>query len=218
VEILLVRHGESVGNAQDRMQGRSDFPLSDTGRAQARTLAAWLVARGLGWHHHYASPLLRASETAAVLADAGGGPPPEGEPALAELHAGALEGLTYREIAERFPSYAARGIADTGDFSEFGGESYGAVQARVRTLRERLEARHRDAGERVLLVGHGGFNYQLLKALVCEPVPRVCIVRMGNCSLTHVRLSVRRGSFIGEIVAHVPVDLMGGTARVDTPL
>jgi hypothetical protein len=41
---------------------------------------------------------------------------------------------------------------------------------------------------------------------------------MGNCSLTHVRLRERRGTFIGEVVAHVPVELMGGGAREDTPL
>ncbi len=218
VEILLVRHGESVGNAEDRMQGQSDFPLSDTGRAQARRLGAWLAERALGWERLYASPLLRATETARLVHEAAGGPPPEVEPALAELRAGALEGLTFEEIAEKFPAYSTRAITALGDFEEYGGESYAAVQARAVALRQLLEARHRSGAERVLLVGHGGFNYQLLKQLVCEPVPRVCIVKMGNCSATLVRLRERRGTFIGELVFHVPVELMGGKAREDTPL
>jgi probable phosphoglycerate mutase len=218
VEILLVRHGESVGNAEDRMQGRSDFPLSEAGRRQARRLGAWLAERALSWKRLYASPLRRAEETARLVHEAAGGPLPETEASLAELGAGALEGLTYAEIADRYPSYAGRAITELGDFEEFGGESYLAVQERVKALRERLEARHRGGSERVLLVGHGGFNYQLLKQLVCEPVPRVCIVKMGNCSVTLVRLRERRGSYIGELVFHVPVELMGAAAREDTPL
>jgi probable phosphoglycerate mutase len=218
LEILLVRHGESVGNAEDRMQGQSDYPLSATGRAQARRLGAWLAERALRWDRVYASPLLRAAETARLVHEVAGGPAPVLEPSLAELRAGALEGLTYTEIATRFPSYAARAITELGDFDEYGGESYVAVQARASALRQSLEARHREGAERVLLVGHGGFNYQLLKQLVCEPVPRVCIVKMGNCSATLVRLRERRGTFIGELVFHVPVELMGASAREDTPL
>jgi broad specificity phosphatase PhoE len=218
VEILLVRHGESIGNAEDRMQGHSDFALTETGRSQARRLGAWLAERELRWERLYASPLLRAAETARLVHAAAGGPPPEAEPSLVELRAGALEGLTYDEIGARHPTYAARGLTELGDFEEFGGESYACVQARAAELRMRLEIRHRAGAERVLLVGHGGFNYQLLKQLVCEPVPRVCIVKMGNCSATLVRLRERRGTFIGELVFHVPVELMGASAREDTPL
>lgn len=200
------------------MQGRSDFPLSERGRAQARRLGAWLAERGLRWDRHYASPLRRAAETARLVHEAAGGPAPEVEPSLAELRAGALEGLTFEEIAGKFPSYAARQVTELGDFAEYGGESYADVQERVRELRLKLEDRHRSGGDRVLLVGHGGFNYQLLKQLVCEPVPRVCIVKMGNCSATLVRLRERRGTFIGELAFHVPVELMGAAAREDTPL
>jgi broad specificity phosphatase PhoE len=218
VEILLVRHGESIGNAEDRMQGRSDFALTENGRAQARRLGSWLSERELRWDRLYASPLLRAAETARLVHAAAGGPAPEPEAALVELRAGALEGLTFEEIGATFPSYATRAVTELGDFEEYGGESYAAVQARATELRERLEARHRAGAERVLLVGHGGFNYQLLKQLVCEPVPRVCIVKMGNCSATLVRLRERRGTFIGELVFHVPVELMGASAREDTAL
>lgn len=200
------------------MQGQSDFPLSERGRAQARRLGGWLAERGLRWDRLYASPLRRAAETARLVHEAAGGPAPETDAALAELRAGALEGRTFEDIAASFPSYARRGVTELGDFAEYGGESYDDVQARASDLRRRLEERHRVGAERLLLVGHGGFNYQLLKQLVCEPVPRVCIVKMGNCSATLVRLRDRRGTFIGELVFHVPVELMGAAAREDTPL
>jgi broad specificity phosphatase PhoE len=64
----------------------------------------------------------------------------------------------------------------------------------------------------VLIVGHGGINFQLLKLLICEPVPRVCILRMGNCGVTLVRMRERRGRYLGELVWHVPLELMGAAA------
>jgi broad specificity phosphatase PhoE len=211
MDILLVRHGESEGNAQERMQGRSDFRLTARGREQAQRLSAFLETHNVVWEHLYASPLSRAWETAEVLAGDRGGTP-HVEPALREIDAGALEGLTFEEIAQRFPNYAERKLNQLGDFSEFGGEGYESVQARAKELYRRLEAAHRAASDRIALVGHGGFNYQLLKMLVCEPVPRVCIVRMGNCTATLVRMRERRKTFMGEIVWHVPVELMGGTS------
>jgi probable phosphoglycerate mutase len=218
LEILLVRHGESEGNAQDRMQGRSDFPLTEHGRGQARRLARWLAALPLDWHAVYASPLLRAWETAAIIQRDAGGPSPVAEPELAEIAAGELEGLNFVEIVERFPSYTERGVGGIGDFAEFGGESYDDVQRRAAALFRRIEAKHRGHAERVVCVGHGGLNFQLLKQLICDPVPRVCIVRMGNCSATLVRFRERRGTFMGEIVWHVPVELMGGTSHEGRPL
>lgn len=200
------------------MQGRSDFPLTELGRAQAKKLGAWLSGLGLEWHALYASPLARAWETAALVRAGAGGPEPVPEPGLAEVHAGELEGLSYVEIVERYPSYTSRGVGGIGDFAEFGGESYGEVQARAADVFRRLEAKHRGHAERVVCVGHGGLNFQLLKQLICEPVPRVCIVRMGNCSATLVRFRERRGTFMGEIVWHVPVELMGGSSRDGTPV
>ena len=103
-----------------------------------------------------------------------------------------------------------RPLSHTGDFGEYGGESYDDVQGRVRRLWTRLEARHRVPEERVLLVGHGGFHYQLTKALLCEPVPRVCILKFGNCTVSLIRMRERRGLYMGELVFPLPVELMGG--------
>ena len=132
---------------------------------------------------------------------------------LAEIRAGTLEGLTREQMLERFPSFLERPVTDLGDFSEFGGESYEEVQLRARRLLHKLERLYRDPPQRVLLVGHGGMNFQLLKILICEPVPRVCILRMGNCSATLVRMRERRGRYLGELVWHIPVELMGEETR-----
>ncbi len=210
MDILLVRHGESEGNRQGRMQGHRDYPLSELGIAQARRLGAWLEVQNVRWDAAYCSPLKRAHQTADIIAEVTGKPVAAVDDDLKEIHAGALEGLTREDMFRQNPAFLERGIMQLAEFAEFGGESYDDVQARVGRLRARLEAKHREAGDTLLLVAHGGINFQLLKSLICEPVPRVCIVRMGNCTVTHVRLRERRGVFMGEVAWHVPIELMGG--------
>ncbi|MBK7581943.1 MAG: histidine phosphatase family protein [Myxococcales bacterium] len=216
MDILLVRHGESEANAEGRLQGSLDYPLSERGRAQARQLARWLGHNGVAWDAAYTSPLLRARQTAEILTTARGEVDASIEPDLAELRAGSLEGLTRDEIEARHSEYVKRGVTDLGDFSEFGGESYDEVQVRVERLLGVLIARHRAADARVLLVAHGGVNFQLLKRLICLPVPRVCIVRMGNCGVTQVKLRERRGTFMGELSWHLPIEMMGEVTSADT--
>jgi len=212
MEIMLLRHGESEGNAQGRMQGRRDYPLSVLGREQAARAGAFIASSGLGFSAVYCSPLKRASETAAIVAACGVRPEPEVDEDLPEIGAGAIEGLNEAEIRAAYPPFLERPLNHTGDFGDYGGESYDDVQARVGRLWSRLEARHRAPEERVLLVGHGGFHYQLTKSLLCEPVPRICILKFGNCTVTLLRMRERRGLYMGELVFHVPVELMGGTS------
>ena len=209
MDLLLVRHAESEGNALGLMQGHQDFPLSERGRGQARRLAGWLSAQGIRWDQAYSSPLLRAHETATLVCDETGHAAPELEPDLMELAAGTLEGLDREGMAQQFPLFLKRRVTEIGDFAEFGGESYDDVQIRAQRLLDRLTRAHRGAESKLLLVGHGGFHFQLLKLLICLPVPRICIVRMSNACATMVHLRERRGTFMGELMWHVPVDLMG---------
>ena len=71
--ITLLRHGESVGNAESRWQGQAEFPLTDRGRAQANALAARWKVEGVRFDHIISSPLERARETAGIVAGALGG-------------------------------------------------------------------------------------------------------------------------------------------------
>lgn len=213
MELVIVRHGESEGNAEGRMQGRKDYGLTEAGRRQARVLSEWLAQRRIGWDAAYTSPLSRALNTAQIVAEHLGQPAPSIDPDLCELSAGRLEGLTRPEMERQFPEFFDRGITEIGDFSAFDGEDYETVQLRARAVIDRLVARHRDGGQRVLLIGHGGFNFQLVKMLICESVPRVCILSMGNCCATLVRMRHRRGIYMGELVWHVPLELMGAASR-----
>lgn len=98
--ILLARHGETIANAQHRFQGRLDSPLSDRGRLQAQKLAACLIRYGPA--RLYTSDLARSTETAAPLAERLG-LSPTAQPVFREYSFGALEGMTWPEIQERYP-------------------------------------------------------------------------------------------------------------------
>ena len=100
MQLLLVRHGESVGNLTHILQGPDD-PLTERGRRQAREIAAYLASRG-DVRALYTSPLVRAYETAAIIGEALGLTPIPRE-ALAEINVGEAAGLTLEEWAARSP-------------------------------------------------------------------------------------------------------------------
>ena len=99
--MLLVRHGQSTWNAQQRWQGQADPPLSDLGRAQAAHAGQRLGAVDA----IVSSPLERALGSAQILAEAIGVGPVEVVPDLAERDAGPGAVLTRDDIAERWPGY-----------------------------------------------------------------------------------------------------------------
>ena len=66
MNLIIVRHAESTGNAEDRLQGQDDFPLSERGRRQAALLRARFESEGYLPTHIYSSPLSRTLETARI--------------------------------------------------------------------------------------------------------------------------------------------------------
>lgn len=99
-QVVLWRHGRTAWNVAGRVQGQSDIPLDDVGRAQARSAASRLAA--LRPHRIVSSDLVRAAETARVLGELSG-VEVELDPRVRELNFGEREGLTWRQAWERFP-------------------------------------------------------------------------------------------------------------------
>ena len=110
--ITLVRHGESVGNAENRMQGHADYPLSDRGRAQALALAQRFRSEAITFDHVIASPLSRALETGRIIAAALGLAHPEPDPLWLERDVGNRSGMTWDEIRQHFPEPELAGPDD----------------------------------------------------------------------------------------------------------
>jgi probable phosphoglycerate mutase len=135
----FVRHGEATWNAEARLCGRTDVPLSEVGRRQAARLAERLSKLPL--KAIYTSPLERARATARFIADAARIEPTV-EERLVELDYGAWEGLTYEEIKQGHAAAYRAWVADPGEVAPPEGESGRQVVARVAPFLELLAARH----------------------------------------------------------------------------
>ncbi|KAB1663502.1 histidine phosphatase family protein [Pseudoclavibacter sp. CFCC 13611] len=156
--LCLVRHGETDWNAEHRIQGGTDIPLNDTGRAQA--LAAAQELRRHYWSGVYSSPLCRAFETAEIIAAELRLPAPLRIPAVHERRFGEIEGLTLEERIARF-----------GDESEVPGlESRADVVARAQPALTTLA--HQHPGEQLLIVSHGGVIGSLMRFVTDSRRPR----------------------------------------------
>ncbi len=158
MRLVLVRHGETIWNEEQRLQGATDVPLSERGRAQAARLAGRLAAEP--FVAIYSSDLLRASETAAILA-AAHDLPVQHDPRLREQSKGIWEGLTWEEVEARYPDTIERWQADR-DAPPQGAEGVTTVADRVKNALDAIRTAHTD-GDSVLLVSHG----MALRTLIC---------------------------------------------------
>jgi broad specificity phosphatase PhoE/ribonuclease HI len=146
---FLLRHGQTEHSIERRFSGRGDLPLTDTGQAQAKSAAAWLAGRG-SYAAVVSSPLRRARETAQAVTAATGAPLTVDDD-LTECDFGDWEGLTFAEVAERWPAEIAAWHGSAG-VAPPGGESFASVARRVGRARDRLVDRHSAA--RVIVVTH----------------------------------------------------------------
>jgi 2,3-bisphosphoglycerate-dependent phosphoglycerate mutase len=146
---LLARHGETDWNSERRWQGHADQPLNAVGRAQARELAETLADRAIDVV--YASDLVRAHETAVIVADRLG-LPVEVDAGLREVDVGDWAGRLLTEIERDDPEAFRRWQHGQKAWND--GESYEEMGERVVATLLRIAARH--PAETVLVVTHGG--------------------------------------------------------------
>lgn len=182
----MVRHGETDWNRENRFQGHADTPLNEAGRAQARVLA--LELEGEGCRAVYSSPLLRAFETALILAEQLDLAVAR-TAALMEVDVGSWSGLTRTDVEARFPDGFRRWLEYGHGWDD--GESYDELGERVVAGLRRVAVAYPNGS--VLAVTHGGPIRSALAAAdgVSFDDARRSINVVGNCAL--VRLAVRDG-------------------------
>jgi probable phosphoglycerate mutase len=183
---VLLRHGETAHTREKRFSGYggADPGLSDAGQDQADAAAARLagLAGAAGVDLVVSSPLLRARETAATVARALD-LEVEADDGFAECGFGAWEGLTFAEVEERWPDHLADWLASSA-VAPPGGESFDAVQARVRAARDRLLGRA--AGRTVVVVSHVTPIKSLVLLALDAPARALYRMEVAPASLTSV--------------------------------
>ncbi|MCY2959536.1 MAG: histidine phosphatase family protein [Planctomycetota bacterium] len=147
--LYLVRHGATQLTAEDRFSGAIGVELSDDGRRQVSLLGERLADDPI--RAVYTSPLSRTLETAKILAAPHALEPIQRD-GLREISHGRWEGLTRREVEERFPGEYPAWEADPFTFAPVGGESGLAVLARALPVLREIVLAH--AEQNVLVVSH----------------------------------------------------------------
>lgn len=190
--LVLLRHGQTEHNAENRMQGQLDTALSELGRRQARAVAVALKdRRPLAI---VSSDLRRAQDTATTVAEATG-VGVRVDPRLRETHLGEWQGRTHYEVDAVYPGARDRWRSDA-TWAPPGGESRVEVAARavpaIDELVGDIDARGPWAGRSVVVVAHGGVIAALTASLLDLPVDRWPVIgSIGNTSWAE--LSSRRG-------------------------
>jgi probable phosphoglycerate mutase len=149
--LCIVRHGETAWNAEGRVQGQLDVPLSETGLAQARAVAA--VLAGESFSAIYASDLTRVRQTAQPIA-ARLGLEVRLDARLRERHYGDFQGMTYAEAKVRIPEGYARFKTKDLEYDFGSGESLARFNERSLAAIFSLLEKH--PGENLLVFTHGG--------------------------------------------------------------
>jgi probable phosphoglycerate mutase len=187
--VLLVRHGESRGNAEQRFGGHTATPLSDLGRAQAGATALALASENVTAIN--SSDLPRAVETAEPLARATG-LGVNTTRAFRERGVGLMEGLTFEEAAAAHPEEYAALLRRDFEHVLAGGESY--RQLLDRASRELDRAVESNRGGTVAVFSHTGticiLTLHLLGALDAPELKPVWVAS-SNCGVT--RFEIRHG-------------------------
>src|SRR3954468_1628143 len=163
-KLVLIRHGQSLWNLENRFTGWIDVPLTEQGRAEARR-AGQLIA-DLKFDVAYTSVLTRAQETLALVLEAGGQRPPIiRDQALNERHYGDLQGLNKADTARRYGDDQVKLWRRSYDVVPPNGESLELTAKRTLPFYDRCIAGDLRQAKNVLVVAHGNSNRSIVMQL-----------------------------------------------------
>lgn len=184
--ICFIRHGETDWNVAKRIQGQTDIPLNETGRAQALALA--FKAAHCHFDAIYSSDLMRARDTAGMLA-ARRGLDIRILPQLRERHFGIFQGLTAAEGLQLHPGVHARYIARDPDHDFETGESMHTFAARVEAAVIEMTRRHDK--QTIAAVTHAGVLDILYRKSTARPLHTPRDFTLPNCALNWFRFDAQ---------------------------
>jgi broad specificity phosphatase PhoE len=184
LKLFLIRHAQSVGNAESRLQGQRDYALTPEGERQADAVAACLRAAGIA--AVYASPLTRTMETAERIAAACDLAIVQ-EPRLVEYDFGdTVSGLTWEVIRSEHPDVIAALMRDDTEFPRYPGEEgRAAFSVRVQAALGEIRNRHKD-DPAVAVVTHVGPIVVYLLHVLGRKYSRPAPFAIDNASLTTI--------------------------------
>ena len=185
-KLFLVRHGQSAGNAEGRFGGHSATPLSDLGLEQARVTAEALARENIS--AIYSSDLLRAVQTAEPLSKLVGIPIIR-KTEFRERNVGVLEGLTFDESKQEYPSDYYALVNRNIHHVITKGESYSNLLDRIKGELRDIISKHR--GERIAVFTHTGalcFMTLHLLGAIHRGTKQTPWIITSNCGINRIEI------------------------------
>ena len=191
-QILLIRHGQSEGNAEGRFGGHTATPLSPRGLKQAQATATALSSESIT--AIYSSDLRRAIQTAEPLSKLTG-LPINSTDAFRERNVGVMEGLTFEDAAQQHPDQYAALLRRDFHHVLTGGESYRQLLDRAQQQLDQIISKHK--GGTAVVFSHTGticiLALHLMGALDAPELKPVWIAS-ANCGIS--RFDLREDDFV----------------------
>ncbi len=190
--VILIRHGQTAWNKEERVRGQVEVPLDAMGMAQAEATAE-RVLKDFRPVAVYCSPLQRAVQTAEPIARRLG---LEVQPVanLNDMNFGHWQGLSPDEVSQRWPEMARAWLKAPHTVNFPGGESLDVVKERSMTSLHQLIERHSD--EELVIVGHTVVNRVLLCAVIGLDNSNYWRIGQNTCAINV--FTWRRGTFFVE--------------------
>ena len=179
--IILVRHGETEWNRDERFRGRADIKLNETGKKQAEAVAKRLRSKKIS--AIFTSPLKRAKDTASYISRSQEIDLSPTE-ALIDIDYGLWEGLAPEAVSEQFPGQYQMWLKNPYEAEMPEGETVRAVEKRANTLVKKIANKCPDLT--TVLVAHKVVNKILICSLLNISPSHFWQIEQSNCGLTEL--------------------------------
>jgi len=198
----LIRHGQSHGNAKNIIQGRQEFELDDSGRAQALGAGIWF--NSIKIDSFLCSTQARAQETANIISHNSKLPKPKANSAFVEIDTGCFSGRTLKDVEETMPEVFAAFKEKSWDAVPEA-ESSHEIAFRVYEAWKILRSEALEGHSHIAVVSHGGFIQWMVRATfgVSSWSPHLAT---GNCGIFHLVITPHKESphIQWRLLNHIP--------------
>lgn len=204
LKFFVIRHGETVSNAEKRFSGHQDVNLTEKGIWQAEQLSRRLKDEHIDVA--FSSDLKRAIHTAKIVLG-NHNLPIIIEPYFREIHFGDWEGLKWEEIDTENGKESSTGWWNQPDLPIPGGESLCDLRKRIMTGLKKVIAEHdeEDRCKTIAIVSHGGVSKMIVGIALDVPVRKVWHIRQQSTALNVIKYDKKGGFFIDSVndIAHL---------------
>ena len=202
MNLILVRHGETDWNKEQRVMGPNPIPLNKTGREQAMKTAEWLST--LSFKVIYSSPYRRALETAEIIAKKQKKISVIPTPEVREVGYGDWVEMTFEEIEEKYPKYFKHYREKPSTVEIPGGEKGMEIFSRVKFFLESLRQKH--DGENVLVVSHADVIKAMVVVFLNLPLDSLQRVACDNGCIAALQYGTNLGDRLTALNYFAPID------------